>query len=437
MDSVPGRPWLVLLGVCFALAFTRPAECQFIPADLHGGSVESELLRLNRQAQPQITRILHNYALTVSNPFVSNSLAFGTGEFLQLNEWKTTVVRMKESKTFSTVALELETADEGKTYNANVRTSKKSNTAGGVLLGFLKGLPLKTSYLDIWNIGGSPVHFNSRYRWNSDKRRAEAQVLVPVPVPGMLFLEFGTLWRSEQWELSDQDSYRFKSSGVHVKVKRIQNHRLEIGGGLEYSNRAGAADVGSFLASTRVRLFDGRYKSHVLVDGFVARASVLGDVNYSGATLGSVNRLAVSEDSGTFIDFSVRGGTTRGQLPVEDYFILGVDGEIPHLLRGHKAAAEGRYGRSPMGTDFILMNSDIERRVWTVPVAKIEIKGELFLDAAKVFDRNRVFPQAGWFFDAGVAARIQLPGSDLVVLYGRSLNHGGGIIAGYIERHFW
>src|SRR5688572_22161406 len=175
MDSVPGRPWFVLLAICCALAFTRTAECQFIPADLHGGTVESELLLLNREAQPQIIRILHNYSLTVSNPFVSNSLAFGTGEFLRLNEWKTTAVRMKESKTFSKIALELETSDEGKTYNANVRTSKKSNTTGSVLLGFIKGLPLKTSYLDIWNIGGSPVHFNSRYRWDSNKRRAETQ----------------------------------------------------------------------------------------------------------------------------------------------------------------------------------------------------------------------------------------------------------------------
>jgi len=187
-----------------------------------------------------------------------------------------------------------------------------------------------------------------------------------------------------------------------------------------------------------VRLFDGRYKSQVLVDGFLARASVLGDVNYSGAKVGLVNRLVVSEGSGAFIDLSVRGGTTRGQLPVEDYFILGVDGETPYLLRGHVAATEGRYGRSPMGTDFILFNSDIERRVWTLPIGKdMEIKGELFLDGAKVFDRNRVFNQAGWFFDAGVAARIQLPGSDLVVLYGRSLNHGSGVIAGYIEHHFW
>ena len=191
--------------------------------------------------------------------------------------------------------------------------------------------------------------------------------------------------------------------------------------------------VGSTLLAIGVALAAANLRPAV-----TSLASVLGDVNYSGATLGLVNRLAVSEAAGAFIDWAVKGGTTRGRLPVEDYFILGVDGETPYPLRGHVATENGRYGKSPMGTDFVLINSDIERRIWTLPILKdIEIKGELFFDAAKVFDRHRVFKQAGWLFDAGVAARIQLPGTDLVVLYGRSLNGGTGGITGYIEHHFW
>lgn len=430
--------WLAFLASCSVLICATPALSQFTTLDPPGGNIEPALILLNQEDQPQIERILHNYSLTISSRIVSNSLGFHTGEPLRLTDWKTTALRLKESKAFSTIALELETSDDGKTYNAIVQTEKRSNTAGSIVLGLLKGVPIKTSYLDVWNLGGSTVHWNSSYRWDSNRQRVRGQLLVPVPLPGLLFLEIGGLWRSEEWDLSPENHYRFKSSGVSLKARRIQSHRVEIGGGVEYSNRAGTTDVGRFLASARFTPLEGKYKSQVHLDGFVARASLLGDVNYSGTTLGLFNRLTVSEDSGTFVDWAVKGGTARGGLPVEDYFILGVDGETPYLLRGHVASDEGRYGRSPMGTDFVLINSDIERRLLTLPISKdMAIKGELFVDAAKVFDRNRVFKQEGWFFDAGVAARIQLADTDLVLLYGRSLTEGTGVITGYIEHRFW
>ena len=419
------------------LCLSIPAFSQFTPVELPDGDVETALTLMNQEQQPQIGRILNNYSLTLS-PTVKNSLDFSAGEVLRLDSWKTTARRLNESKGFSDIALALERSIDGKTYNALIQTSKKSTSTGGILLGLAKGLPVKTSYLDIWNLAGAPVHSTSRYRWDSNRQRAESKLLVAVPVPGSLLLEIGGLWRSEQWELSDQNPYRFNSSGVRVRARRIQHHTLEIGGGIEYSNRAGASDVGSFLAGVRIRPLDGKYKSQIHVDGFVARASVLGDVDYSGATLALMNRFIVSEDTGVVVDWAVKGGTTQGRLPIEDYFILGVDGETPYLLRGHVAFDQGRYGRSPMGTDFFLINSDIERRLWKLPLVKdAEIKAELFLDGAKVFDRNRVFRQAGWFLDGGVAARIQLPGTDLVLLYGRSLNHGTGVLTGYIEHRFW
>jgi hypothetical protein len=398
---------------------------------------EPGLAVLNQRGDPQIARILDNYSLIFSSSTESSALAFRPGTVLHLSEWKTTAARLKATKAFAGVGLELESSLEEGKYNAIVRTSKKSNTASGFLFGLLKGLPVKTSYLDIWNIAGSSLQWTSKYRWDPARRRAEGQFLFPVPLPGLLFVELGGVWRSEQWEIPSQGRFQYKSSGVRLNLKHIPDHRLELGAGLEYFNRA-AGDTGRVLLNARFRPIDGKFKSQIRIDSFLARASLLGDLNYTGGTIQLANRLVVSEDRSTFFDLSVKGGTSRGRLPVEDYFMLGIDSETVDPLRAHLAADHGRYGRGPMGTGFVLVNSDLERRVAALPVLNnVPIHGELFFDAAKLFDRNRIFQQRGWLFDVGVAARMQLPDIDFVVLYGRNLSEGKGVLTAYIERRFW
>jgi tetratricopeptide (TPR) repeat protein len=405
--------------------------------DLSDGNIGPALSVLNQGGQPQIARILDNYSLTFSSSTESSALAFRPGAVLHLSEWKTTAARLKATKAFAGVGLELESSLEGGKYNALVRSSKKSNTASGFLLGLLEGLPVKTSYLDIWNIGGSFVQWTSKYRWDPARRRAEGQLLFPVPLPGLLFVELGGVWRSEQWDIPSQGQFQYKSSGVRLNLKHIPDHRLELGAGLEYLNRA-AGNTGRVLLNARFRPIDRKFKSQVRVDSFLARASLLGDLNYTGGTIQLANRLVVSEDRSTFFDLSVKVGTSRGRLPVEDYFMLGIDTETVDPLRAHVAADHSRYGRGPMGTGFVLVNSDIERRVAALPVLNnVPIHGELFFDSAKLSDRNRIFQQRGWLFDAGVAVRTQLPDFDFVVLYGRNLSEGKGVLGAYIERRFW
>jgi len=405
--------------------------------DLSDGNIGPALTVLNGRGQPQIATILDNYSLTFSSSLKSSALAFRPGSMLHLNEWKTTAARLKATKAFDSAGLELERSLEGETYNAIVRTSKKSNSPRGFLIGVLKGLPVKTTYLDISNIGGSPVQWTSKYRWDSARRRAEGQLLIPVPLPGLLFVELGGVWRSEQWDVPSQGRFQYKSSGVRLNLKHIPDHRLELGAGLEYLNRA-AGKTGRVLLNGRFRPIDGKYKSQIRIDSFLARPSLLGDLNYTGGTIQLANRLILSEDRSTFFDVSVKGGNTRGRLPIEDYFMLGIDSETVDPLRAHLAADHGHYGRGPMGTGFVLVNSDIERRVAALPVLnKVPVHGELFFDAAKLFDRYGIFPQRGWLFDVGVAARMQLPDVDFVVLYGRNLREGKGVLTAYIERRFW
>ena len=74
-------------------------------------------------------------------------------------------------------------------------------------------------------------------------------------------------------------------------------------------------------------------------------------------------------------------------------------------LRGHTAADHGRYGRAPTGTDFVLVNTNIERHLATLPLFNtvnipfIGVNWEVFFDGAKTWDRNRIFQQGKLLLD--------------------------------------
>jgi hypothetical protein len=241
---------------------------------------------------------------------------------------------------------------------------------------------------------------------------------------------------------------------MRLNFKHIPHYRVEIGAGFEYVNRAASGDLpelftdslntGTFNVETNLRLVDNRYQNRLRLEGFAARKSILGNLDYTGGTAELNNRYTLSNSSEMFLDWSFKGGTARGDLPVEDYFVLGVDTRPRNLLRGHTAAEHGRYGHGPMGTDFALINFDIERRLRTIPLFNtlnlpyITVKAEFFVDAAKTFDRQGIFQEGKLFIDTGAGLKFQTRTVAFNLMYGRSLREGGaGVVYGYIEKQLW
>ncbi len=112
-------------------------------------------------------------------------------------------------------------------------------------------------------------------------------------------------------------------------------------------------------------------------------------------------------------------------------------------MRGHTVADHGRFGKGPTGTDFILFNSDFDRRLATLPffnyvnIPFVAVKWMLFFDGAKTFDRNRIFQQGKLWLDTGGGLRFETPTHSFNVVYGRSLRDGTGVLYGYVEKRFW
>src|SRR6185295_17737992 len=121
---------------------------------------------------------------------------------LRYEQWKTTEARLLETDNFTNAGLEIEPTLVPDQYNAVVRTTTKTNTLADFVFGLVKGAPYSTAYVDAWNLGRSGINFNSNYRWDTDRRRAQGHVKLPLPIVGLTYLELGNTWRSERWDLS-------------------------------------------------------------------------------------------------------------------------------------------------------------------------------------------------------------------------------------------
>jgi hypothetical protein len=380
---------------------------------------------------------------------------------LKYSQWKTTESRLFETENFANVGLEIEPTVVPDQYDAVVRTTAKTNSIGAFLFGILKGVPIQTPYVDFWNIGNTGINFNGDYRWETPRRRADGQLKIPVPIAGLLYVELGSNWRDERWDVSVPIApplkpfakFDYRATATRIHFKNIPHYRVEFGAGFEYRNRyaRGAlpqlftndAKTARFDVELSLKLIDRQYQNRLRVAAFGARRSILGDTNYSIGAAELDNRFTLSRDSRTTLDWIVRGGTSRGALPIEDYFLLGLDNNPIYPLRGHTAEVHGKYGHGPMGTDFALVNTDLERRLATLPffntlnIPFVVVKWDLFLDGAKTWDRNKIFPTSKLLIDTGGGVRFETPTHSLNFIYGRALREANNTFFVYFERRLW
>jgi hypothetical protein len=428
--------------------------------ELSEGEVQTALRYWNRSGNPITNEVLHNTNISFGHWTVKDGNAFEPGHMMTYAQWRTTQLRLLETDIFSNVGISIEPAPTSPKYNPVILTTDKVNDLTNIAFDIVKGAPWKTSYLNWWDIANSGISMNSSYRWDYNRKRGELQIQAPIPVPGILFLTATGLWRSERWDVGPVlqndagagNRFLYKSTGARAELKYIPYFRFEFGGGFEYTNRAAngslpqlyldSSNSGKVVYEASLRLADSRYQNRIHVEGGVARKSLLGDLDYSTATVELNNQFLISKESNTVFSWTVRGGASDGQLPVEEYFVLGLDMHAGNLLRAHPASEHGHYGSAPMGTSFALSNMDIERRIAILPlfnslnIPYLDVKGEIFLDTGQTADRANIFKEGKLYFDTGAGLKFETPTHSLNMIYGKSLRDGRNVLYAYFQKRW-
>jgi tetratricopeptide (TPR) repeat protein len=429
--------------------------------DMSEGEVQSALRSWNRSGRPLINDILHNYYLTFGSWVVRDAVAFHPSGVLRYSQWKTTESRLLETDNFTNVGLEIEPTTVPDQYNAVLRTTTKTNALPNFLFDAVKGAPFEMTFFNLWNFANTGMNFNADYRWGTGRRRQDGQLNIPVPLAGLLQLQVGDWWRFERWDVANQIQpalrpfarFDYKATALRAHVNLIPQYRVQLGAGFEYRNRTARGNLpqlftnnlktGIFSGDAKIRLVDRNYQSMLQIGGFAARRSIIGDTHFSGVTAELDNRVTLSKDTRTYLDWMVKAGTSRGLVPIEDYFALGLDIYPQNPLRAHTLFDHGHYGNGPLGTEFVLTNMDLERRLATLPffntvnIPYVTVKWQVFFDTGKTWDRNHVLLPSQYLFDVGGGVRFETPTRAFNLIYGRALVGGGNVLFGYYERRLW
>jgi hypothetical protein len=432
--------------------------------DLSQGNVRAALRAWAEKGGPIISRVLHDGRPLedgAGHPVFRSAVAFEPGDALRYRQWRTTEKRLYESGLFTDVRLEMQPTPEAGRYYANIVTAYKKSTGFSridLLTQQLSWAFTRFLRFDRWDLLGSGVSFNAAYRTTSSRKRGEVRLLAPLPLPGGLVAEASGLWRSEDWNISRvtrapaTDASEFESAGWRVMLRAVPDYRFEVGVGFDFTNRrwsdglpeplANSRNSGKILFETSIRPVDGTYQNRLRVQAFLARKSLMGASDYSGGTVELNNRFPLAKVRDATIEWTVKAGTSRGSLPLDEYFVLAADINSPNLMRGHAAFRRG-YGAAPMGTDFAVTNFTAEgtvqefgNRGMFVFLPPLTVKAEAFVDSGKVFDRARVFKQDKLLVDAGAGIKIETPTHAIHVIYGHSLRDKNYFSGVYIEKRW-
>jgi len=428
--------------------------------DMSMGKVKDALGAWNRDGRPVVGDILHNSHDYFENWTVAKASAFQTGETLTWGKWKTTEARLRATDIYANVGLEIEPTPSPDNYTAVIRTVPKANGSGQFVIPLMETLFFQDPSFHVWNIRNTAATISGSYRFATNRHRGQVGILAPLPLPGILFFEAIGTFRSERWDLAESASdpaidhrFYFQSTGVRAMIRHIPHHRLELGVGYEYRNRTsngsqpGLAidnrNTGKLLAETSILPVDGRLRSRIHAEGFAAREEILSDMKYSGGTVEWNNRYQVDEEGKNFVELTVKAGTSRGDLPVDDYFALGVRQHTVNFLRGHNQVdSDGHFGSGAMGTSFGLFNASFERMIRRLPFFNVlnfpyvDLKWIAFVDGARTYDRADVFKEGKVLVDVGGGFKLETATRTFNLTYGKALRDEGWTFAAYLGQRW-
>jgi hypothetical protein len=312
------------------------------------------------------------------------------------------------------------------------------------------GLPYQEVYAEFPELSRSGLQWNSVFRWDDQKRRIESQLAGSLEDnPAWRYrLQFDL--RNENWNLSSTllpatpgtETVNLETASAKLEIASIVSGRWNWNAGVIFAYRRLRNPLG-LPASAAPFFTDG---SNIGLRGGVLRgllrnperrftldASADSEVGtFFAAPLRRYAKLQGGLDSRWFPraqgdDYEtrvrLRAGGTFGDVPLDELYVLGFDRDTDLWLRGHPGLRAGQKGGAPLGRQFVLANSEIDKRIYSAPFAAFRLGP--FLDTGKVYDPSPYFGSQKWLCDSGLQLKIRILGSfEFILGYGKDLRSG-------------
>ena len=126
-------------------------------------------------------------------------------------------------------------------------------------------------------------------------------------------------------------------------------------------------------------------------------------------------------------DYSVstqfRTGSSLGQPPFDELFILGLERDNDLWMRGHIATEDRKRGSGFLGRKYFLFNAEMDKKLFHLVFMDVRLGP--CLDVGRIYDQNLDFGSVRWLWDLGLLLKLRLPGGLTAILsYGKDLRTG-------------
>jgi hypothetical protein len=121
-----------------------------------------------------------------------------------------------------------------------------------------------------------------------------------------------------------------------------------------------------------------------------------------------------------------RAGKTWGDPPFDELYVLGGLGDNILMMRGHVTTHHGRKGSGPIGRNYFVSNSEIDKNIFRD--AWLAVKLGPFLDTGTITDPVPGLGSHKWLWDTGGQVKITALGVGVSITYGKDLRSGNNAL---------
>ena len=419
------------------------------------GNTLAALQYWNRVGKPVIAQVRTEPVPRVSPALLDHAFAFAPASTMLLSQYQDSEVRIRGLGVFPQRQFDLRARPDGR-FDVVLRARERngfgnSKLEAAVLL--LYGLPAQSITPSYTNFRRQAINFRSLFRWDPQKRRIFAQLSAPFQHSAKYRISVATDLRNENWILRNSftgpapalASLNLRRELISFDLTSYAGARIGWSAGAELSHRDYRNVVPGVLLTPQLLAEGFQLKQQVALRAIVLQAperrfTLNAAASSQAAHIWSVPGQTYDKLQGALgwhwlpqaqgDDYemlqNLRAGRTFGQAPFDELFMLGLgrDNNLP--MRAHIGTRDGRKGSAPLGRDYVLASSEIDKNIYKNGL--IALKAGPFLDSGTISDPSTGLGSRRWLWDAGAQLKVRAFGAGVALSYGRDLQTGNNAI---------
>jgi tetratricopeptide (TPR) repeat protein len=415
------------------------------------GNTEAALKYWNRAGKPRVGAVRVEPEPRVDAAQLDRAFAFAPSSVMTRKQYLGTQTRVAAMGIFPRPQFDLRVRDAGD-FDVVMRAAERNGLGDSkleVLVGLLHAAPFEALTVDAYNLRRRAINVASMVRFDTNKRRLNAELSGPLDARSRFRYEVGLDLRNENWAVRDGftgnapvlASLNLRREAGSLAVRSDRSDRLQWRVGGEVSARdnrnvqAGAVLTPELLASG-VELKQTAEARGALLRVPERRLMLTGTAREEAARVWSTPRRSFTRLSGELaarwmpqaegddyaMEDHLRAGRTFGAVPFDELWMLGLERDNDLPLRAHIGTRDGKKGATPLGRNYLANTWEMDKNVWGNGLMAVALGP--FADVGAMADDNPALGSHKWLADVGGQVKLRVFSTRVSFSYGKDLRKG-------------